>query len=200
MVNREDLAGKTQKEIEVMLDADIQEYIVVVSELADKDAVLAKEEELMVIMNDNDVRLKAVEYDVVDSCTFDNQAFNRKTVVEYLTDFINTQEVDWNYTLGLYELVKLWKNKDLEKIQYHAYDSTLRILGQCKYKGFESWKKIMVVNAFLSTCHEEYVRDTAYMIYLTTLHNALLDALKRFDEPQPEAEAKDAPTGLESVA
>lgn len=199
MVKREDLAGKTQKEIEAMLDADIQEYIVVVSELADKDAVLAKEEELMVVMNDNDTRLKAVEYDIADSCIFDNQVFNRKTVAEYLIDFINTQEVDWNYTLGLYELVKLWKNKDLVKIQYHAYDSTLRILGQCKYKGFESWRKIMVVNTFLSTCHEEYVRDTGYMIYLTTLHNALLDALKRFDEPQPETEVKDAPIGPESI-
>ena len=187
MIKREDLAGKTQKEIEVMLDADIQAYIVEISELADKDTVLAKEAELMVVMDENDTRLKTVEYDIADSCTFDNQVFNRKTATEYLVDFINTQEVDWNYTLGLYELVKLWKNKDLEKIQYHAYDSTLRILGQCKYKGFENWKKIMVVNSFLSPCHEEYVRDTGYMIYLTTLHNTLLDAVKQFDEKVNEA-------------
>ena len=144
MITREDLVGKTQKEIEAMLDADMQAYVVEVSEMTELDALTDKERDLMLLMDENEAHLKTVEYTVADSCTFDNQSFNRKTVVEYLTDFIGTQEVDWNYTLGLYELVKLWKNKDLEKIQYHAYDSTLRILGQCKYKGFENWKKEIV--------------------------------------------------------
>ena len=188
MITREDLVGKTQKEIEAMLDADMQAYVVEVSEMTELDALTDRERDLMLLMDENDAHLKTVEYAVADSCTFDNQSFNRKTVVEYLTDFIGTQEVDWNYTLGLYELVKLWKNKDLEKIQYHAYDSTLRILGQCKYKGFENWKKIMVVNSFLSTCHEDYVRDTAYMIYLNSLHNAVLDAMDKIKKASAEPE------------
>lgn len=188
MITREDLAGKAQKEIEAMLDTDMQAYVVEISEMTDLDTLGEKEKDLMLLMDENDARLKTVEYDVADSCTFDNQAFNRKTVTDYIADFVGTMEVEWSYALGLYELVKLWKNKDLEKIQYHAYDSTLRILGQCKFKGFENWKKIMVVNAFLSTCHDEYVRDTSYMIYLNSLHNALLDAMDKIKKASEESE------------
>lgn len=193
MIKRDDLAGKTQQEIEAMLDADIQAYVVEVMEIADTTTILEKEKGIMALMEENDARLKTVEYTIPDDCTFDNQNFNKKTISDYIVDFINTQEVDWNYTLGLYELVKIWKNKDLEKIKYPAYDSTLRILGQCKYKGFESWKKIMAINAFMNKCHDEYVRDTAYMIYLSTLHNALLDAMKKLEEPASE------PTNEESA-
>ena len=139
-------------------------------------------------MDENDMRLKATEYDVPESCTFNDMIYDAKTASSYIVSFINTQEVDWNYTLGLYELVKLWKDKNLKTIKYHAYDSTLRILGQCKYKGSENWKRILVVNTFLGSCHEEYVRDTAYMIYLTSLHNVLLDALKKFETPTDTTE------------
>ena len=184
MVTREDLVGKTQQEIEKLLEAEIQAFNVEVSELSDEAEILNKEQELITAMNEYDEYLKAVEYDVAESCTFDNQTYNKKTASDYIVDFVNTQEVDWNYTRGLYELVKLWKTKDLTKIQHHAYDTTLRILGQCKFKGFEAWKKIMVVNTFLSGSHDEYVRDTSYMIYLSSLHNVLLDALKQFN---PEA-------------
>ena len=182
MVTREELTGKTQQEIEKMLDTDVQAFAAEVMEMADESTIINKEQEIMALMDENDARLKVVEYDVPNDCVFDNQNFNKQTVCKYIIDFINTQEVDWNYTLGLYDLVNIWKNKDLTKIKYHIYDSTLRILGQCKYKGYESWKKIMVVNSFMSKSHEDYVRDTAYVIYLSALHNTLLEALKKFEE------------------
>ena len=182
------MVGKTQQEIQSILEADMQKFSVEVSELADEEATIAKEEEIMVLMNENDEFMKAIEYDVADSCEFDGQHFNKETVGRMIADFISSQEVEWSYTLGLYELAKLWKNKDLEKIQYHAYDSTLRILGGIKYKGVESWKKILTINAFLGSCHEAYVRDTTYMVYLSNLHNIVIDALKKFN-PELESEA-----------
>jgi hypothetical protein len=188
MITREDLAGKNQKEIEALLDTDMQAYVVEVSEMTDLDTLSEKEKDLMLLMDENDARLKTVEYDIADSCTFDNQTFNRKTVADYIADFVSSMEVEWNYALGMYELSKLWKSKDLKKIQYGAYDSTLRILGQCKFKGFENHKKIMVVNSLLSTSHDEYVRDTSYMIYLNSLHNALLDAMDKIKKASAEPE------------
>jgi hypothetical protein len=53
-------------------------------------------------------------------------------------------------------------------------------LGGLKYKGREQWRKILTINAFLSSCHDEYVKDTSYMIYLSSLHNVVIDALKKF--------------------
>lgn len=190
MIVREDLNGKTQKEIETMLEENMQAYVVEISEMTDLDALSDKEKDLMLAMDENDARLKTVEYDIAESCSFDNQVFNRKTITDYIIDLVNTMEVEWSYALGLYELVKLWKNKDLKKIQYHAYDSTLRVLGQCKFKGFENWKRIMVVNSFLSTCHDEYVRDTSYMIYLNSIHNALLDAMDKIKKDSVESDVE----------
>jgi hypothetical protein len=183
MINRDEFAGKGQKEIELMCESDIQTFVLEVNELSTQEEILNLEKEIEKAMDENDARLKATEYDVPESCTFNDMIYDAKTAASYIVSFINTQEVDWNYTLGLYELVKLWKDRNLKTIKYHAYDSTLRILGQCKYKGFENWKRILVVNTFLGSCHEEYVRDTAYLIYLSSLHNVLLDALKKFETP-----------------
>ena len=188
MINRDDFAGKGQKEIELMCESDIQTFVLEVNELSTQEEILNLEKEIEKAMDENDMRLKVTEYDVPESCTFNDMIYDAKTASSYIVSFINTQEVDWNYTLGLYELVKLWKDKNLKTIKYHAYDSTLRILGQCKYKGSENWKRILVVNTFLGSCHEEYVRDTAYMIYLTSLHNVLLDALKKFETPTDTTE------------
>ena len=180
MIKREELAGLNQQEIQELLEKDVQNFVVEATELANEDEVIAKEEELMQVMNTNEAYLKTVTYAVEDSVEYDGQQYNKKTACGMIADFVATQEVEWQYTLGLYELHKIWKNVP-DFIQYHAYDSTLRILGGMKFKGAESWKKILTVNAFLGTCHEEYVRDTAYMIYLSNLHNVVIDALKKFN-------------------
>lgn len=180
MIKREELAGKSQQEIEKMLEADIQAFQVEVTELADEAATIDKEQELMSLMNENEEYLKSVQYPVAENAEYDGTTYNKKTVCGMIADFIATQEVEWSYTLGLFELCKIWKSCP-ETIQYHAYDSTLRILGGLKYKGIESWRKILTVNTFLGSCHTEYIRDTAYMIYLSNLHNVVIDALKKFN-------------------
>lgn len=180
MIKREELVGKSQQEIEKMLESDIQAFQVEVTELADEAATIDKEQELMSLMNENEEHLKSVQYSVAENAEYDGTTYNKKTVCGMIADFIASQEVEWSYTLGLFELCKIWKSCP-ETIQYHAYDSTLRILGGLKYKGIESWRKILTVNAFLGSCHAEYVRDTAYMIYLSNLHNVVIDALKKFN-------------------
>ena len=137
MIKREELVGKSQQEIEKMLEADIQAFQVEVTELADEAATIDKEQELMVLMNENEEHLKSVQYSVAEEAEYDNTLYNKKTVCGMITDFIASQEVEWSYTLGLFELCKIWKSCP-ETIQYHAYDSTLRILGGQKFKGIES--------------------------------------------------------------
>lgn len=180
MIKREELAGKNQQEVQALLEGDIQNFIVTVTELVEESEVIAKEEEIMKLMNENDAHLRTVVYPVSEEVTFDGTLVNKKTACGMIADFIATQEVEWSYTLGLFELCKIWKGVP-ETIQYHAYDSTLRILGGMKYKGLESWRKILTVNEFLGSCHEEYMRDTSFMLYLSNLHNVVIDALKKFN-------------------
>ena len=187
MITREDLNGKSMQEVQEMLEKSNQEYIVEIASLTEEE-ILQREQELMKTMEGYDGYLKNVSYTLPEQCMFDGQAFTKKTIGSFIADFVDTQDVEWSYTLGMYEMVKLWKNKDLTSINYSAYDSTLRVLGQLKYKSFENWKRILAINEFLGSCHDEYVMDTNYMIYLSQTHNALIDALKKFN---PDVEEKD---------
>lgn len=196
MIKREDLIEKTQEEMHSMLGADVQEFTVKVAELATEEEVLKCEEELIVAMADNDTYLKSIEYNVEETCEFDDTVYNAKTICKHISDFIETSEVEWSYTLGLYELTKFWKNIP-KTIPYHVYDSTLRILGGLKYKGREQWRRILTINTFLGSCHNEYVKDTSYMIYLSNLHNVVIDALKKFN-PEPEQDT-DGETDVENT-
>lgn len=188
MVKREDLVGKNQQEIQLILESEIQKFVVEVGELNDEAEVIAKEEELMAAMNANDEHLKSVVYKVAEKCEFDGSIYNADTVCKQIAEMIENNEVEWSYTLGLYDLSKLWRAAP-EVIQYHAYDSTLRILGSMKYKGRDQWRKILTINNFLGSCHEEYMKDTAYMLYLSNLHNVVIDALKKFNPDVMDEEA-----------
>lgn len=189
MFKRKDLIEKSTQEIQDMLEKDIQAYAVEVETVETKEEILDREKELMVLMNENEEYLKTLTYNLPIEATFDGQTFGKKVLCEYIVDFLNTQELEWSYSLGMFELVKLWKTKDLNEVSYHAFDSTLRVLGQCKYRGFEMWRKILAVNEFIKILHSDYVRDTTYMIYLSSLHNTLVDALKKFETP-----VEDSPT------
>jgi hypothetical protein len=35
----------------------------------------------------------------------------------------------------------------------------------------------------MSACHADYLRDTAYLIYLADRHNIILDQLKKIESP-----------------
>lgn len=186
MITRTDLNDKTLQEVENMLQEDIQTYTVSLESLESEGDLLAREQEIIQLMNANDERIKTVMYSLPENCTFDNQIFSREKVASYIVDLLDKSEVEWPYTLGMYQMVQFWKNKELTEIQYNAYDSILRLLGGLKYKGFESWKKILIINEFLSSCHEEYSRDYGYMVYLSQLHNAVLESLKKPEENEEE--------------
>jgi hypothetical protein len=186
MITRENLNGLSPQEIQDLLDANLQEYAVNVLELQEEENILEKEQEVIKLMEENDIRMKLVTYKLADEVNFDGQVYKKETVQGFIADLLDTQEVEWSYTLGLYEMMKVWKNKELQEIQYHAYDSTLRVLGGLKYKGFMAWKKILTINEFLSSCHEEYTRDYAYIVYLSQIHNTLLEALKKFNPVEEE--------------
>lgn len=186
MFKRDDLIGKSTQEIQEMLEKDVQTYAVGLEVIETKEEILDLEKELMVKMDENEAYLKTLTYTLPEEAKFDGTVFSRKALAEYIVDFINTQELEFSYSLGMFELVKLWKTKDLREVGYYAFDSTLRILGQCKYRGYEAWRKILAVNEFMKSCHEDYVRDTSYMVYLSSLHNSLVDVLKKFDEPAEE--------------
>lgn len=183
MVKKEDLIGKDLTEVQAMLNSDVAAWAAEVATLETEEKILNLEEELITTMRANEADLVTTVYKLPEGAKFDNTEFNRRTLCDYIANFLDNQELEWSYTLGMFELVKLWKTRDLTEVNYHAFDSTIRILGQIKYKGQEAWRKVLAVNEFLTPLHSQYTFDSAYMIYLSQLHNTLLNELKKFEAP-----------------
>lgn len=183
-MTREDFNGKNYQEVEPMLAQDLNEYKDKVNEMMTMEELMAAEQTLMEEAQRYDEYLNTVEYDLPERIDFEGENYSRNQVAKFIINALNKNEVEWSQTLGLYELVNLWKNKDLVKIANKAYDSTLRVLNQVKYKGYNEWLEILVVNKFLSGCHNAYSLDTAYNILLSEKHNSLLDRAKLIEKAE----------------
>ena len=46
------------------------------------------------------------------------------------------------------------------------------------------WKRIMAIYSYLSESRAEYTRDLGYIIYLSQIHNSILNRMN----PQPETQ------------
>ena len=183
MITREDLKNVELDNIQGYLEAQINGFMVEIEQM-DADQLLSMEGDLMTTMDEYDAYIKEVTYELPESCVFDGETFSKKQICEYVSDYINTQEVQWEHVSGLYELCKIWRDGSNKSISYGAYDSTLRILGMIKYKGMRDWKRIMAIYSYLSESRTEYTRDLGYVIYLSQIHNCILNRMN----PQPETQ------------
>lgn len=183
-MTRQDLNGKLYADVEQELGAELDAYVKQVNEIMDVDGLLALEQELMKEAQEYEEYLKTVVYKLPDDCEFKNQRYTRVQVAKFVVAALSRLEVEWQYTLGLDDLFDLWGNKDFVEISQGAFDSTLRLLNQLKYKGRTDIREILVVNAYLSQCHNEYSLDTAWNILISEKHNAIMDRVKLIQREQ----------------
>ena len=183
-MTRQDLNGKLYADVEQELGAELDAYVKQVNEIMDVDGLLALEQELMKEAQEYEEYLKTVVYKLPDDCEFKNQRYTRVQVAKFVVAALSRLEVEWQYTLGLDDLFDLWGNKDFVEISQGAFDSTLRLLNQLKYKGRTDIREILVVNAYLSQCHNEYSLDTAWNILISEKHNAIMDRVKLIQRQQ----------------
>ena len=194
MIKREELNGKDLNTIQQELQALCADFQAQAEQMTVEELNSA-EAELVTIMNDYDAQLVNTKYELSKSIEYGGEKYTKSAISVMIIDFINRMEVDWQYTLGMYELVRLWQGIGT-KITYKEYDSTLRVLGQVKYKGYDDWKHILAVNEFLMVPQEAYARDNVYMAYLAELHNIVINKLNAPAEGEtviPISELEDVP-------
>ena len=190
MIKREDFNGKTYDEMLTAMKADLVLYAETVANFKTLDECTAEEQVLMASMDELQEHLDGVEYELPTNTEYDGKKYSKKDVADKIIYMLNKLEVKWENTLGLYQLVTLWRNKDFAKIPYRVYDSTLRCLNQVTFKGYQEWTDILIINAYLAQCHNEYSLDTGMLIYLSECHNVLMNKMKDLnpqDESVPEA-------------
>ena len=183
MIKREDFNGKTYEEMASAMQADLVLYADEVSGMGEKECN-EEEQKLMALMDEVQAKLANVTYELPSGVDYENKHYSKKTISNKIVYFLNKIEVKWEHTLGLYQLVQMWKREDFDRIAYNAYDSTLRSLNTVTFKGFSEWEDILAVNAYLSNCHNEYSLDTGELVYLHERHNIVMNRMK---ELNPEA-------------
>jgi hypothetical protein len=156
-----------------------------VSKFETLDACLNEEQVLMASLDEVQSRLDVVKYELPKEVTFENVTYSKTQVGAMIAKFLNKLEVKWEQTLGLHQLVQLW-NSDAADVAYRVYDSTLRCLNQVTFKGDEEWTQILIVNAYLSLTHNEYSLDTGMVVYLSEMHNLVMDRMKELGGDVPE--------------
>ena len=181
MIKREDFNGKQYEEMAAALQADLVVYAEEVKKFATLDECTAEEQVLMTSMDEVQERLDTVEYELPKEAFYDGERYTKKDVASKIIYFLNKIECKWEQTLGLYQLVKLWKGQDFNSIPYRVYDSTLRCLNTVPFKGMSEWTDILVVNEYLSKCHNEYSLDTGMLVYLSEMHNLVMNRMKELD-------------------
>ena len=181
MINREDFNGKTYDEMLAAMQADLVTYAETVAAFNTIDECNAEEQVLMASMDEVQARLATVEYELPDRVEYGGKKYSKKDIAAKVIYFLNKLEVKWEQTLGLYQLVTMWKNDDFALIPYGAYDSTLRCLNQVTFKGMDDWTGILVVNEYLAQCHNEYSLDTGMLLYFSECHNIVMNRMKELD-------------------
>lgn len=185
MVDINELKKKTYKEVAEELEKALEEFKVEVSNVMDVEVLNKMEEDLMTEQKTADEYIKSVKYSLPDAAEFDGEKHTKNDIAKLIVSFLNRSEVDWSYTLGLFQLVKIWKTKDLKDIDYGAYDSTLRLLNNLKFKGYSDWHDILAINEYMKGCHEPYSIDTSYLIFLNQKHQAIMDRTTLISKKEP---------------
>jgi len=191
MIDYKELKKKTYKEVSELLEGALKEFKQTVSEVNDAETLGKMEEDLMTEQKEYDAYIKSVKYPLPDGVDYDGEHFTKNTIAKLVVEFLNRAEIDWQYTLGYFEVVKMWKSKDFKEIEYNAFDSTLRMLNQLKFKGFTDWRNILAVNEYMKGCHEPYSIDTSYMIFLSQKHQAIMDRTALVQKVEPVNEGKE---------
>ena len=181
-MTKEVLQEKSLEEIAKQFDDELEEYVKEVNKIEDRALLLDMEQEVMKEQDEVSDYLKKVEYDLPKDVVFDGVKYTVKDIATKIIYFLNKKEVEWQYTLGLYQLVKFWKSENPTTITYGAYDSTLRLLNQVSFKGYSEWKDILAVNEYMKHGHERYSKDTSWVYFCSEKHNTIMDRMKVLDE------------------
>lgn len=185
------LEEKDFEKVGPVLEADVVTFTEEISNMTAEE-LKEKEAELMEEFKANDEYLGGVEYDLDDKVEYDGVNVKRSDLTSKVIGFLNRIEVPFQASLGVYQCIRFWKSVGANpsaKVPYGAYDSTLRMLGQLKFKGESDCFDILVVNNWFAGAHDGYKRDNIWTQYLSAKHQAIMTAMDKLNKPEATPDA-----------
>lgn len=159
------------------LEKEVEEYKSKIEQINDMEELKNEEKVIIAELDKFGEYIKTRVYPVPSEVIFEGKRYSRADVAGKINYFIGKNEVGWQYTLGLYQLCQFWRNTTEKNITYGQLDSTLRILEQQKFRGYEEWRDILMVNEYMKALHEDYTKDLALQIAGSQKHNAILERM-----------------------
>lgn len=178
----------TIQELKAYHESKLAEYKERIDKIMDEEELRKEEQEIVDLYQKHDDVIKDRQYELPEAVTFNGSKYSQKDVARLICKFVNKMEVDYRTTLGMWQLYKFWLNPT-KTIGYGAYDSTLRILGQTKFKGFSEWQDIMIIVEYFKKCNESYAKDASQYDFLAEWHNMIMSRMELVSGHTPEADA-----------
>lgn len=186
--SNEEPTEKSIVELAEFYKADIKAKEEEIKKILDPKVLEEKEKELMEIFNEAEKELREKTYELPNDLVFISRKYLRKDIGRLICKFLDRYECDYRAAYGLYELYKIWINPPAT-LKYGEYDTTLRMLGQFKYKGFNDWENVMIIIKYFEQCNEEYTKDMLKYDYLSSWHNLIISQMQLTSGYTPEADA-----------
>lgn len=184
------LQSKSLKEVQKKFEEELNQFSADVAKITDRTELEKLEQDIIKEQDKVKEFIKTVTFDLPAEVLYDGERFGARDIVNKIIYFLNKKEVEWQYTRGMLELVKFWKTDNCKptKIEYGAYDSTLRLLNQIPYKGYTEWRDINAVNEYFKGAHESYSKDTLWVYFASNKQNIVVDRMKQLDDLKNEIE------------
>lgn len=190
IINREDFIkeGATIQDIQNSLESDALAFAEEINTIDSVEELKAREEKLMEVAKEDDEHLKTVHYTLPDEITSLGDKFKKGEIIKMIISFLNRIECNFQTTLGIWQGIDFWKKLTNNEVPYGVFDSTLRLLGQLKFKGEKDCHDVLVVNDWFSSAHEAYIKDMVWTRYIATLHNIITQRMQELEKVEAPAE------------
>lgn len=189
-LNRENFINedKTIKEIQASMEPALVAWAEEVEQVENLEDLQKMEQDLEPFFKENDIHLRDAKYELPDRIDTFGTEFKRSDLIKNIVSLLNRIEVDFKATLGIYQGIRFWKTVGENAVPFHVFDSTMRLLGQVKYKGERDCLEVLAINDWFSTAHDAYMRDDLWTRYLTTRHQILMKRMDDLQKAQAEAD------------
>lgn len=180
IIKREDFIkeGANIQEVQTALEAEALAFAEEINAIDSLDELKKREDDLMEVAKEDDEHLKTVKYELPDEITSLGDKFKKGDIIKMIISFLNRIECNFQTTLGIWQGIDFWKKLSDNLIPYGVFDSTLRLLGQLKFKGEKDCHDVLVVNDWFSSAHQAYLKDLVWTRYIATLHNIITQRMQ----------------------
>ena len=168
---------ETSVEMGDRLQERADKYKVELDEISDVDELKKMEQEWIEKLDKMDEYLKKVTYFLPKSVEFNHKTYPKSYVSGRIVKFLQSKEVKFQFTLGMWEMCKLWL-ADPAYLDYSQYNGTIETLGTLTFKGMSDWENILIINELFRKSNREYAKDITAYQYLSTMHSHVVGRMQ----------------------